>query len=314
VASHLAVWMWMFQLALAPRPAAAYTLKQTETGAPVRWAQPRIALRVDTAMRSRFRHGDAEAAVSLAVEAWRGYPGVPDIVVERGEPGPRGFHPRSARQSHGVYLVPEAEWTDDPHLLAVTVTTYEESTGRVVDADILVNDAHRFALLGEDRRRGRPERAFDLASVLAHEVGHVLGLGESEVPDATMWSRTRRGEVDQRTLELDDEDGVIALYARSPDDGSSAPAGCSAVPLAPRRGPAVALLAGVLLAVAVRARLKRTSAGWRRGRLVPWSARSWPASPTPWRSSRLSPRSRCLRWPRRPRPSPAASSTRSTRV
>jgi hypothetical protein len=102
-------------------------------------------------------------------------------------------------------------WPFAPEQLAVTVSTYDLD-GRMIGADVLVNGESDYALLA-DREDVPGMSQHDLAAVLTHEMGHVLGLDES--PDdqsATMWPYIRGGDVHQRTLSEDDEEGIVAAY------------------------------------------------------------------------------------------------------
>jgi hypothetical protein len=107
------------------------------------------------------------------------------------------------------------DWPYEPDKLAVTVVTYELSTGRLLDADVLVNAHVPFDMVDESAPGELV--SYDLAAVLTHEAGHMLGLGESDAdPMATMWPYARMGDTHQRTLATDDEEGVIAAYAGAP--------------------------------------------------------------------------------------------------
>jgi hypothetical protein len=186
--------------------AHAYSLKTTKAGSRVRWSADVVTMRVDPKLEALFGKAEIHAALVIATDAWRGLPGVPAIVLST-EPAP-GYS--ETQRTNGVYLMDP--WPFPKEQLAVTVSTYA-SNGRMIGADVLVNPETSYALLpeGEDTAAMRHH---DLAAVLTHEMGHVLGLDES--PDdeaATMWPYIRAGEVHQRTLTDDDEQGVIEAYA-----------------------------------------------------------------------------------------------------
>jgi hypothetical protein len=211
---------------LTTEVAQAYTVKQTDSGATVRWHTNNVTLRIDESMREYFTDMAVDDVVHEAAEAWRGLAGVPDLSINQGDPGPRGFD-ADRGATNGVYLVEDWELADSS--LAVTVATFESRSGKIVDTDILVNANHPFAIMpdGPDRRA----KAFDLRGVLTHEMGHVLGLGESfDVRLATMWPNIARGETHQRDIYIDDEDGAELAYAYAPiADTESAGCGGSTV-------------------------------------------------------------------------------------
>lgn len=63
-----------------------------------------------------------------------------------------------------------------------------------------------------------PGGRYDLQSIMAHEYGHVLGLGHSNVSGATMQSSIGSGSESPRSINSDDRSGIMAIYgARSLD-------------------------------------------------------------------------------------------------
>ena len=206
--------------AVTQTPAAhAYMLKTTKTGHRVRWTSPVVTLYVDQKLTAAYGEDVVRASLTIATDAWRGLDNVPDVVVS--EQAAPGYD--AATRSNGVYLM--RPWPFAREQLAVTVSTYDLD-GHMIGVDVLVNGDSDYALLpdGEDSPFTSHH---DLAAVLTHEMGHVLGLDESpDDRDSTMWPYIRGGDVHQRSLSEDDEAGIVAAYKDVLYE-SSLPLGCT---------------------------------------------------------------------------------------
>ena len=197
---------------LLSNQASAYSINQTERGRRIRWSEPKVVFQVEPAIAEMLPPGQVRQALGISVEAWRGFDGVPELEISTDPPASLGHHGEGA--TNGIYL-PQV-WNHEADKLAITVVTYEMASGRLLDADVVVNPNVLFALLDE-QQAGRTDGAYDLAAVLTHEMGHVLGLGESQDDRmATMWPYADRGDVHQRTLSEDDEAGVLDAYDGPP--------------------------------------------------------------------------------------------------
>jgi hypothetical protein len=183
-------------------------------------------------MQSYFKDLPVNDIVGDATSAWHGLSGVPELLLNEGEPGPAGFQTGRGDKGNGVYLV--EDWDLQENALAVTVATFETTSGKIVDADVLVNPNHPLVLLpdGPDSRA----EGFDLRGVLTHEMGHVLGLGEAYgVTNATMFPSVAPGETHQRDIDSDDEQGVEEAYAQAIPSETEAQ-GCGGSSVIVRRG------------------------------------------------------------------------------
>jgi hypothetical protein len=155
-----------------------------------------------------------------------------------------------------------------PDALAVTVATFRIKTGKILDADILINANYKFAWLPE---HGGATDTFDLLSVMTHEMGHVLGLGDAyDQPPATMWPQVTPGDTFQRDLDADDEAGAQQAYANGSLGEAVTGAGCGGMSVV-RARPASAMYTRGLFRLAVAA--LAAWACWRAGRRPRRSAR-----------------------------------------
>jgi len=111
---------------------------------------------------------------------------------------------------NGVYFE-DATWPTEftPDAIANTVV-HVDANNNIYDTDIYVDGAtYTFSLQGEGA-------IVDFRSIATHEIGHVLGLGESTDPTATMYTAYPPG-VSWRSLEQDDDNGVCTLYPGTGD-------------------------------------------------------------------------------------------------
>lgn len=184
--------------------AHAYVLKQTETGKSVRWAEMPVRFKVSGAGARDLSRAEARQAVAQAFAPWTRVDGAAVVFVDEGETDrPVGFKPGAVNQN--VIAWSRDAWPFEPDALAMTVTAYQQNSGRLVDADILVNEDDYSWGVGKDAEN-------DLVNALTHEVGHFLGLAHSTNPEATMFARAEPFETEKRSLHADDAAGLSRLY------------------------------------------------------------------------------------------------------
>lgn len=99
----------------------------------------------------------------------------------------------------------------DPSAIALTTTSWDDLSGRLLDADIEFN-AENFPF-GID---GSADKA-DIQNTATHEIGHMLGLDHSNVAGSTMSPTAGTGETTKSTLADDDIEGLCTLYPLDDD-------------------------------------------------------------------------------------------------
>lgn len=97
-------------------------------------------------------------------------------------------------------------YVDERFTLAKTTLTFDTETGYIFDADIELNSVSAELTLDDE------VVSHDLEAILAHEVGHFLGLSHSSDPYATMNAQYSPADIGFRTLSADDRAGICDVY------------------------------------------------------------------------------------------------------
>ncbi len=189
-------------------------IKLTESGDMVRWHDQQVTLTIDPSFDDLGVQ--AYEAVLQGVDAWS----------DRDQHTPKlNFEMASERrkvQKDGINLVKYGE-IDVPgyrDALGITIGYWLPSTGKIVEADTIINSRHHLALLeasdGSSESHSHENGchgSFDLQSIAAHEAGHILGLGEDETePEATMYYKTQRCSTKKRDLFDTDVVAITTVY------------------------------------------------------------------------------------------------------
>lgn len=119
-------------------------------------------------------------------------------------------------------------WNEDDRLIGVTITTYSQCSGRIVDADVVLNAAAFAFTTADGPVCADPAQqgcvATDVENTLVHEIGHVVGLDHTLVAGATMVASAGPGETEKRSLEPDDLEGLCSIYPAGAATSICAPA------------------------------------------------------------------------------------------
>lgn len=178
-----------------------------------------VSLGLGTAPPPGIAQADALVAMDLSTRAWMlpACSGARLRVV-----GARTLAADGGNDGQNDVIVHTADWPTELEPGALAHTVIYLQGGRIVETDVHVNALeHSFSI-------GAKAGAWDLRSLLTHEFGHVLGVGHSVVPAATMLAGLPPG-IAARSLEPDDVTAVCTLY---PADAGAAVVDCD------RGGPA----------------------------------------------------------------------------
>lgn len=204
--------------------AGAFEVVKDTAGDPVHWTTTDVDFTLDSKLTERMP--DAVQAVTAAAAAWSGASGAPNLHVDASTSDGR----IALDGVNTVTLAPE-DFEPIGNALAVTVISYAAGTADIVDADIVISRDYSFALLPAtaeppkgalmlsneaspgSHRHDRDELILDLQHLLAHEVGHSLGMGDTiNNTDALMYAYSVAGSPSPRQPTTDDTAGIATLY------------------------------------------------------------------------------------------------------
>ncbi|MBL6991306.1 MAG: matrixin family metalloprotease [Bacteriovoracaceae bacterium] len=111
--------------------------------------------------------------------------------------------------SNDIYFTTDRNIFTGSGVVGVTRITFAETNGHILETDIILNDNVTFY---NDKTS-----SYYLGNVIAHELGHALGLGHSQSNWATMFYYLSKG---QASLNDDDIAGVFDIYSHTYPDGT----------------------------------------------------------------------------------------------
>jgi hypothetical protein len=217
-------------LALSWRPGIAYEREEvpSKPGTFLYWVNRVISYSIHQRGSTDLALADATGAIKRAFFSWAS-PSCTDLTFafagyETEERTNLMLGEGEAPDGKNLIVWHEDRWppgeVSDPSLderiPAITTLIYDPATGEISDVDIDVN-GRDFTWSATRENTGS---AMDVQSVLAHEIGHLLGLAHSPDPEATMYASIVAGETQKSTLESDDIAGVCFLY---PFEGKTPP-------------------------------------------------------------------------------------------
>jgi hypothetical protein len=183
-------------VAASSQPAMAYVLLSPRR----RWATTPVTVRVYNVGNSTITDGDGGVtAVVGAIRVW-------GIISSSSTSSAavRGTAPATIMLNTNGGICTGS-------CLAATLTGYyvtQTGDDRIYDADIYTHTAYQYY----SSRESGCSNEYDIDGIMAHEVGHVIGIGHSNVSGATMYPSVSACNTGNRTLASDDIAARDDLY------------------------------------------------------------------------------------------------------
>jgi len=152
-----------------------------------------INLYVNPSNSSGISDSSIFSRVSESVSEWNGT-GAPSLTqfstTSSGTPG-----------RNDIYFSNDPIFFSSTSVLAVTESTFNDVTGSIIEADIVIKDSVLFS-------NSKTSSPF-IGDIFSHEIGHLLGLDHSSLAFSTMFYKLVRG---QNSISYDDQLAADSLY------------------------------------------------------------------------------------------------------
>lgn len=213
------------------------------------WGRANVGFTMDPSVEANV--AGATEATKHAMQSWSGTVGAPELAMKpRGEKAPEK---PALDFENGIFFM-KSGYEPAGRSLAITILTYDNVTGEIVDADVAFNGRYTFAVLEEqapsapeaigphptatdgiahEMPAGREDTVYDLHHVVAHELGHSLGMDdELRQSDVLMYRYSAPNDPSVRAPVSDDIAGLATIYSsRFAASGS----GCGGAMVAPKK-------------------------------------------------------------------------------
>lgn len=226
-----------FAFLWAPTDAHAFTLVRSSTGTVVGgWSTSNVTFDIDTSCNSYL--SGVQSAIDDSAAVWNNVPSS-SVVVSRGStvslPNPIttyvGSSATSLAPKGNAIVYCDANFASDSGLSAASIpgfaTGQNISTAGSIDGCLLVLNVQSGAAANVTTVSSTLA-----TTILAHEIGHCLGIGHSSNSEALMYYATESGR--GAYLARDDIDAITYLYPKQ--DVVSALPGCAPVAAAATTG------------------------------------------------------------------------------
>ena len=195
----------------------SYGLLRSSYGSIVQWSgnNPNQKIYLTPANSHGISEEDIKNAFSESIAQWNSLGNIEASFVVVND---RDTASRESRND--AYFSDNSIFFSGAGVLAVTQITFRERDGFILESDIIFKDVTRSDNFFNGVDFVMTQNDFNnpyIGSVMAHELGHFLGLGHSQVMEATMFYVNRRGQ--HRVIE-DDRAGIQELYGKNGNWGS----------------------------------------------------------------------------------------------
>jgi hypothetical protein len=177
----------------------AYVHNQTRSGTPIHWdlsSGTQVEIFVNATNSIGLTPTQIQNISLSSANTWNDHSGISIRKNETAGTNQEGLNE--------VYFSSDPSVFNGLGVLGVTLVSFNQSNGQILEADVLINDGYPFTTT-------KTEQNF-LGNVLSHEFGHLLGLGHGQVIGSTMFYALARGQSD---ISDDDAAGLYSVYPDS---------------------------------------------------------------------------------------------------